>query len=198
LIEAPGEFGADIAVGECQQLGIPLWYGGPYCGYLAASKELLRKIPGRLVGETVDEQGRRGFVLTLQAREQHIRRESATSNICTNQALIALGATAYMGVMGAVGLRRVAEISVQRAHHLADQLTALPGYSLAFDAPFLWEFALRCPGPAVDTLARLRERSILGGLDLGTQDAAVADCILIAVTEMNSPRSLERYVEALA
>jgi glycine dehydrogenase subunit 1 len=197
LLEAPGEFGADIAVGECQQLGIPLWYGGPYCGYLAASQHLLRKIPGRLVGETVDEDGNRGFVLTLQAREQHIRRESATSNICTNQALIALGATAYMAVMGAVGLQRVAEISVQRAHHLADRLTALPGYSLAFDAPFLWEFALRCPGPAVDSLARLRQHNIIGGLDLGGQDPALGDCLLVAVTEMNSPRSIEAYVEAL-
>jgi glycine dehydrogenase subunit 1 len=197
LLEAPGEFGADIAVGECQQLGIPLWYGGPYCGYLAASQHLLRKIPGRLVGETVDEDGNRGFVLTLQAREQHIRRESATSNICTNQALIALGATAYMAVMGAVGLQRVAEISVQRAHHLADRLTALPGYSLAFDAPFLWEFALRCPGPAVDSLARLRQHNIIGGLDLSGQDPALGDCLLVAVTEMNSPRSIEAYVEAL-
>jgi glycine dehydrogenase subunit 1 len=195
LVEAPGEFGADIAVGECQQLGIPLWYGGPYCGYLAASKELLRKIPGRLVGETVDEDGHRGFVLTLQAREQHIRRESATSNICTNQALIALGATAYMAVMGAAGLQRVAELSIQRAHHLADQLAALPGYSLAFEGPFLWEFALRCPGPAAETLARLRERDIIGGLDLG--GAGMADCLLVAVTEMNSPRSIDAYVEAL-
>src|SRR5258708_10445073 len=136
LIEAPGEFGVDIAVGECQQLGIPLWYGGPYCGYLAASNELLRKIPGRLVGETVDERGRRGFVLTLQAREQHIRRESATSNICTNQALIALGATAYMGVMGAAGLARGAEISVQRAHHLAGGTSGRPGHPVGLHAPF--------------------------------------------------------------
>jgi glycine dehydrogenase subunit 1 len=196
LIEAPGEFGADIAVGECQQLGIPLWYGGPYCGYLAASTELLRKIPGRLVGETVDERGQRGFVLTLQAREQHIRRESATSNICTNQALIALGATAYMGVMGAAGLARVAEISVQRAHHLAGELAGVRGYSIGFDAPFLWEFVLRCPGPASETLAKLRDRDILGGLDLAA--SGLPDCVLVAVTEMNSPRSLAKYVEALS
>jgi glycine dehydrogenase subunit 1 len=197
LVDPPGEFGADIAVGECQQLGIPLWYGGPYCGYLAASQKLLRKIPGRLVGETADADGNRGYVLTLQAREQHIRRESATSNICTNQALIALGATAYMGVMGAAGMRRVAEISVQRAHHLADQLDAVPGYTLAFQAPFLWEFALRCPGGASQTLARLREHRILGGVDLGRHDTALADCILVAVTEMNSPASLDAYLKAL-
>src|SRR5258708_29553042 len=160
LIEAPGEFGADIAVGECQQLGIPLWYGGPYCGYLAASSELLRKIPGRLVGETVDERGQRGFVLTLQAREQHIRRESATSNICTNQALIPLGATAYMGVMGAAGRTRVAEISVQRAHHLARELGRVPGYSVAFAAPFLWAVSRRFPGPAPETPARLLTRDL--------------------------------------
>jgi glycine dehydrogenase subunit 1 len=197
LVDPPGEFGADIAVGECQQLGIPLWYGGPYCGYLAATQKLLRKIPGRLAGETADAEGNRGYVLTLQAREQHIRRESATSNICTNQALIALGATAYMGVMGAAGMRRVAEISVQRAHHLADQLRAAPGYSLAFDAPFLWEFALRCPDGAGPTLARLREHGILGGVDLGRFDPAMADCILVAVTEMNGPASLDAYVAAL-
>jgi len=198
LVDPPGEFGADIAVGECQQLGIPLWYGGPYCGYLAASQKLLRKIPGRLAGETFDADGNRGYVLTLQAREQHIRRESATSNICTNQALIALGATAYMGVMGAAGMRKVAEISVQRAHHLADQLRATPGFSLAFETPFLWEFALRCPGSAAGVLARLRERGILGGVDLGRYDPEMADCILVAVTEMNGPASLDAYVKALS
>jgi glycine dehydrogenase subunit 1 len=198
VLEPPGEFGADIAVGECQQLGIPLWYGGPYCGYLAASQKLLRKIPGRLTGETVDADGNRGYVLTLQAREQHIRRESATSNICTNQALIALGATAYMAVMGATGMRRVAELSAQRAHHLADQLAGVPGYSLAFDAPFLWEFALRCPGPAAETLERLRRHDILGGVDLGVHNPELADCLLVAVTEMNSPVSLKAYEEALS
>src|ERR1700694_1944703 len=198
VVEPPGEFGADIAVGECQQLGIPLWYGGPYCGYLAASQRLLRKIPGRLGGETVDAEGSRGYVLTLQAREQHIRRESATSNICTNQALIALGATAYMAVMGATGMRRVAELSAQRAHHLADQLAGVPGYSLAFDAPFLWEFALRCPGPAAETLERLRRRDILGGVEPGVHNPELADCLLVAVTEMNSPVSLKAYVEALS
>ena len=198
LVDPPGEFGADIAVGECQQLGIPLWYGGPYCGYLAASQKLLRKIPGRLAGETFDADGNRGYVLTLQAREQHIRRESATSNICTNQALIALGATAYMGVMGAAGMRKVAEISVQRAHHLADQLRATPGFSLAFETPFLWEFALRCPGSAAGVLARLREHGILGGVDLGRYYPEMADCILVAVTEMNGPASLDAYVKALS
>jgi glycine dehydrogenase subunit 1 len=198
LVDPPGEFGADIAVGECQQLGIPLWYGGPYCGYLAASQKLLRKIPGRLAGETFDADGNRGYVLTLQAREQHIRRESATSNICTNQALIALGATAYMGVMGAAGMRKVAEISVQRAHHLADQLRATPGFSLAFETPFLWEFALRCPGSAAAVLARLREHGILGGVYLGRYDQEMADCILVAVTEMNGPASLDAYVKALS
>jgi len=203
VLQAPGEYGADIAVGECQQLGIPLWYGGPYCGYLAATEKLLRKIPGRLAGETTDGAGNRGFVLTLQAREQHIRRESATSNICTNQALIALGATAYMAVMGAEGLRRVARLSALRAHHLAERLGTLPGYSVAFDQPFLWEFVLRCPGPAAETLARLRERDILGGLDLGAGpgkglgDPGLGDCILVAVTETNNPAQLDAYVEAL-
>ena len=203
LLEPPGAYGADIAVGECQQLGIPLWYGGPYCGYLAATHELLRRIPGRLVGETTDDAGNRGFVLTLQAREQHIRRESASSNICTNQALIALGATAYMATMGGAGMRQVAELSAQRAHHLADQLVQRDGYSLAFDAPFLWEFPLRCPRPAAEVLGHLRERDIIGGLDLGGApetgpgDPALAGCILVAVTEMNSPASIDAFVEAL-
>jgi glycine dehydrogenase subunit 1 len=203
VLEPPGAYGADIAVGECQQLGIPLWYGGPYCGYLAATKALLRRVPGRLVGETSDPDGHRGYVLTLQAREQHIRRESATSNICTNQALIALGATAYMAVMGPEGMRRVAEISAERAHHLADRLAAVPGYSLAFEGPFLWEFALRCPRPAREVLPALLEAGIVGGLDLGgspetgVDDPAMADCLLVAVTEMNSPASLDAFVAAL-
>ncbi|MFN2463739.1 MAG: aminomethyl-transferring glycine dehydrogenase subunit GcvPA [Candidatus Dormibacteria bacterium] len=197
VVAPPGEYGADIAVGECQQLGIPLWYGGPYCGYLAASQALLRKIPGRLAGETVDGEGRRGFVLTLQAREQHIRRESATSNICTNQALIALGATAYMSVMGERGLRRVAEVSAARAHHLAGLITARPGYALAFEGPFLWEFTLRCERPTHEVLGALSEGGILGGVDLGRFYPDMTDCILVAVTEMNSPESLDRFAEAL-
>ena len=197
LLAPPGEYGADIAVGECQQLGIPLWYGGPYCGYLAASEALLRKIPGRLAGETVDGEGRRGFVLTLQAREQHIRRESATSNICTNQALIALGATAYLSVMGEKGLRRVAEVSAARAHHLAGMIAAKPGYSLAFDGPFLWEFAVRCEKSTHAVLGALRDRGILGGVDLGRFYPNMTDCILVAVTEMNSPEALDAFVAAL-
>jgi glycine dehydrogenase subunit 1 len=197
VLAPPGEYGADIAVGECQQLGIPLWYGGPYCGYLAASNELLRKIPGRLAGETVDGDGQRGFVLTLQAREQHIRRESATSNICTNQALIALGATAYLSVMGEKGLRRVAEVSAARAHHLAGMIAAKPGYSMAFDGPFLWEFAVRCEKPTHEVLGVLRGHGILGGVDLGRFNRDLDDCILVAVTEMNSPESLDDLVEAL-
>jgi glycine dehydrogenase subunit 1 len=199
VLRPPGEFGADIAVGECQSLGIPLWYGGPYCGYLAASEAMLRRMPGRLVGETVDHEDRRGFVLTLQAREQHIRRESASSNICTNQALIALGATAYMAVMGGEGLRRVNEISAQRAHHLADAAAA-KGYAPAFDGPFLWEFVLRCPRPAAEVLAAMRERGVLGGVDLGAAHLLpepMADGLLVAVTEMNGRDSLDAFVEAL-
>ena len=201
VLRSPGEYGADIAVGECQQLGIPLWYGGPYCGYLATTEELLRKVPGRLVGETSDAAGNRGFVLTLQAREQHIRRESATSNICTNQQLIALGATAYMALMGPEGLRQVAEVSAQRAHWLAQQLSSLDGFELAFPGAFLWEFVLRCGRPVPEVLDRLWQHGILGGIDLGAlplDGAAMPDCMLVAVTEMNSPRSLQRYLDALS
>jgi glycine dehydrogenase subunit 1 len=199
VLRPPGEFGADIAVGECQSLGIPLWYGGPYCGYLAASEAMLRRMPGRLVGETVDQEGRRGFVLTLQAREQHIRRESASSNICTNQALIALGATAYMAVMGGAGLRRVNQLSAQRAHHLADAAVAR-GYRPAFDGPFLWEFVLRCPRPASEVLAAMREKGVLGGVDLGVDhllEQPMPDCLLVAVTEMNGRDSLDAFLDAL-
>jgi glycine dehydrogenase subunit 1 len=198
LLRPPADYGADIAVGECQQLGVPLWYGGPYCGYLATRQELLRKIPGRLVGAASDAAGRRGYVLTLQAREQHIRRESATSNICTNQALIALGATAYMAIMGSEGLRKVAEISVQRAHYLAERLGVIEGYERVFPGPFLWEFVLRCPRPAGEVLSMLRDKGVLGGVDLGPFQQELRNCILVAVTEMNSPRSLEAYVEALS
>jgi glycine dehydrogenase subunit 1 len=197
VLAAPGDYGADIAVGDGQPLGIPLSFGGPHVGFLACREALMRRLPGRLVGATQDGKGRRGFVLTLQAREQHIRREHATSNICTNHALMALAATVYLARMGGDGLARLAELCAQRAHALAEAVTARPGYRLAFDAPFLWEFALRTPRPAEEVQAHMLERGILPGLPLGHIDPALRDVLLVAVTELNDSAALRRFVEAL-
>jgi glycine dehydrogenase subunit 1 len=196
LLTPPGEAGFDIAVGDGQPLGIPPSYGGPHVGFLSARQELVRRIPGRLVGMTRDHSGRRAYALTLQTREQHIRREKATSNICTNHALMALAATVYMAQMGAGGMRRVAEISLQRAHHLAESLVAAGGFSLALpDQPFLWEFALRVPGNAADFVAAMRAEGIVAGLALGAVDRARTDQVLVCCTEMTSPAAIRRYVE---
>jgi glycine dehydrogenase subunit 1 len=198
ILAAPGEYGADLAVGDGQPLGIPLSFGGPYVGFIACKETLLRRMPGRLVGATVDAQGRRGYVLTLQAREQHIRREHATSNITTNHALMAIAATVYLAHMGGEGLKQLAELSAQRAHHLAAQLVERKGYRLAFDAPFLWEFVVHTPYPAEQTQAFMLERGILPGLPLGRFFPELSDALLISVTELNHPRALERFLEALA
>ncbi len=191
---SPGEAGFDVAVGDGQPLGIPASFGGPHVGFMAVRQELMRRIPGRLVGMTVDHAGRRAYTLTLQTREQHIRREKATSNICTNHALIALAATVYMARMGAGGMRAVAEVSAQRTHALAQRLTAIDGFSMAFpDAPFLWEFVLRTPGDAGQVAATLREKGIIGGLPLTGE---LSDCLLVCCTETTLPQSIENYVAA--
>ena len=195
LVEAPGTMGFDIAVGDGQPLGIPPSFGGPHLGFMAVRQELMRRIPGRLVGLAQDRDGRRAYTLTLQAREQHIRREKATSNICTNHALMALAATVYMAKMGAGGMRRVAEVSVQRAHHLAARLSAVEGLALAEpDRPFLWEFALKVPGDAAVFAAAMRRESILAGLPLGHFDPLRRDQLLVCCTETTAPDSLARYV----
>jgi glycine dehydrogenase subunit 1 len=197
LIAPPGEVGFDIAVGDGQPLGIPPSFGGPHVGFMAVRQELMRRLPGRLVGETLDHHGRRAYTLTLQAREQHIRREKATSNICTNHALMALAATVYMARMGAGGMRRVAEISVQRAHHLAARLVELDGLSLALpDRPFLWEFALRIEGDAEDFAARMRGEGVIAGLPLGRVDGLLRQQILVCCTETTPPAAIDRYVAA--
>ncbi|HET9050775.1 MAG TPA: aminomethyl-transferring glycine dehydrogenase subunit GcvPA, partial [Candidatus Dormibacteraeota bacterium] len=190
-----GACGVDVAVGEAQQLGIPASFGGPHCGFIAARDTVLRRLPGRVVGMSVDHDGRRAYTLTLQTREQHIRREHATSNICTNHALMALAATAYMARMGAAGMRRVVEVSAQRAHHLADRLTALPGVELAFAAPWLHEFAVRLPVDATAFARALRERGIIAGLPLErVWGPAAADTLLVCCTETTAPQAIERYV----
>ncbi|MCB2156134.1 aminomethyl-transferring glycine dehydrogenase subunit GcvPA [bacterium] len=197
-IEPPGAFGADIAVGEAQPLGIPLAFGGPYAGYFACKENLIRKMPGRIVGKTTDENGIEGFVLTLQTREQHIRREKATSNICTNQGLFALMATMYMTFVGRAGLEEVAETCVARAHQLVDGLERDTGASLLFpNEPFFHEAALKLPIPAEAFLDRMREDfGIVGGLDLGRFYPEMEDAVLVCATEMNTAEDVEAYIDA--
>jgi glycine dehydrogenase subunit 1 len=197
VLKSPGECGCDIAVGEAQPLGIELGFGGPWCGFIAARKEYIRGMPGRIVGETVDARGQRGFVLTLQTREQHIRREKASSNICTNQALMALRATIYLESLGPGGLRRVAEISVQRAHELAEKLSKIPGVSLPFAYPFFHEFLIQVPHPA-QTLERLLARGFLGGLNLQSYFRDYRDHVLLCCTERNSSSDIDQFVGAVA
>ena len=198
LLKTPGEMGADIVVGEAQPFGIPLWYGGPYLGYFTTKKSFVHKMAGRLVGETVDSHGQRAYVLTLTAREQHIKRERATSNICTNQGLLALAAAVYMSSLGKIGLQEVADLCYQKAHYAADQLSKLKGYELCFDQPFFHEFALCCPKPVSEINAHLLEHGILGGYDLGNDYPTLKDRMLIAVTEMNTKEDIDALVEMLA
>ncbi|CAN5814715.1 aminomethyl-transferring glycine dehydrogenase subunit GcvPA [soil metagenome] len=191
VLEAPGKLGADVAVGECQPLGMPLLFGGPYAGYMATHEKNARQLPGRISGETVDQDGKLAYVLTLRAREQDIRRARANSNICTNQALTALAATVYTALMGPEGLREVAELSISKAHYLADRLQD-SGFGLRYpDAPFLWEFAVELPDVAAVNEALL-EAEIVGGLDLG--DGAM----LVAVTEKRTKEELDAFVEVVA
>ncbi len=196
LLCPPGEQGADIVVGEGQSLGNPLSYGGPYVGLFACRQKYLRQMPGRLVGMTKDIEGRRGFVLTLQPREQHIRREKATSNICTNQALVALATTVYLAVMGKQGLRQVAELCYHKAHYAAQQIVALPGYERLFGG-FFKEFVIRTPLPPAEVNAHLWERGIIGGYELARDYARLTDCLLLCVTEMNTRGEIDRLVQAL-
>ena len=197
LIKAPGAFGADIVVGEGQPLGVPLSYGGPYLGLFATKKEYVRKIAGRLVGETVDGEGRRAYVLTLTAREQHIRREKATSNICTNVGLIALASTVYMSLLGKSGLRQVADLCYQKAHYAAEEIASIPGFDVCSGAPFFHEFIVCCPVPVSEINAHLLDHNILGGYDLSKDYPQMENQMLVAVTEMNSRDQIDALVEAL-
>jgi len=197
MYKTPGEMGADIVVGEAQPFGIPLWYGGPYLGFFTTKKSYVHKMAGRLVGETVDARGQRSFVLTLTAREQHIKRERATSNICTNQGLLALAAAIYMSTLGKSGLQEVANLCYQKAHYAASELSKLEGYSLQFNDPFFHEFTLKCPMPANEVNQHLLENGILGGYDLGNDYPALKDNLLVAVTEMNSKEEIDMLVEVL-
>jgi len=186
-------------VGDGQPLGIPASFGGPHVGFMAVAQAQMRRIPGRLVGMTLDHHGRRAYTLTLQAREQHIRREHATSNICTNHALIALAATVYMAHMGAGGMRTVAEVSAQRAHHLANLLASVDGLGLAHpSSPFLWEFVLRTPGSADAFAAALRTHGIVAGFPLSRVDPQREHELLVCCTELTTPDAIDRYAAAAA
>jgi glycine dehydrogenase subunit 1 len=198
VLEGPGRLGADIVVGEGQGLGVPMSFGGPNLGVFAAKAALVRRMPGRLVGATVDRDGARGFVLTLQTREQHIRRAKATSNICTNVALCALMATIYLATLGKQGLQRVGELSTAKAHYAAEQLTRIPGVSLRFAQPFFKEFTLRLPKAPTSVVAKLAKRRILPGVPLKTYDKTLADSLLVAVTEQRTREEIDAYAAALA
>ncbi|NLB82229.1 MAG: aminomethyl-transferring glycine dehydrogenase subunit GcvPA, partial [Clostridiaceae bacterium] len=187
LLKTPGQCGADIAVGDAQPFGMPLSFGGPYLGFMACKSEHIRKLPGRIVGQTTDINDKRAFVLTLQAREQHIRREKAISNICSNQALCALRVGAYLAAMGSDGLRSVAEHCVAKAHYMAKKLCEINGLSLAFSAEFFHEFLTSCKNPEL-VLSALDEKGILGGL-------LVDDKILWCVTEQNTINEIDEAVE---
>jgi len=189
--------GADVVVGEGQCLGNPPSFGGPLLGFFACRQSLVRRLPGRLAAETVDRLGRRGFVLTLQTREQHIRREKATSNICTNQGLMALRATVYLGLLGREGLREVAELCVQKTHHAARLAAAIPGYRLAHPGAFFREFVLECPVDAAEVVRAGRSRQILPGVDLGSFRPEWRRWLLVAVTEQRSAEEIERWAEVL-
>ena len=195
MLQTPGYYGADIVTGDGQSLGIPASYGGPYVGLFSAKQEYIRQMPSRLSGRTLDKNGKTGYVLTLQTREQHIRRERATSNICTNEALYALASTIYMAAMGKQGLRQIAELCYHKSHYAANQINALPGYSLPISDPFFQEFVVQCPDSPAKINKKLMELNILGGLDVNEK---IPNGMLLCVTEMNSKEDIDALVAALA
>jgi glycine dehydrogenase subunit 1 len=202
VLVPPGEYGAAIAVGEGQGLGLPQMFGGPLVGFVACRKSQVRKIPGRLVGATVDTEGKRGYVLTLQTREQHIRREKATSNICTNQALLALAVTVYLSALGESGFKELSKMVLVKAHRLAQAIGKLPGYSLRFEAPFFREFVVRCPRPAADIIAAAKAEGVLAGLAVTRHfPASLPEMderdLLVAVTEKRTEAELDAFAALL-
>jgi len=199
LLESPGKLGADIVVGDAQPLGIHPAFGGPTCGFFAVAEPLMRRIPGRIVGQTVDRDGKRGFVLTLQAREQHIRREKATSNICSNQALLALCASVYLSTMGKEGMREVSSLNLQKSHYAARELAKLNGATLAFSSPFFNEFVLSLPENTnmAGLNERLLEAGFIGGLDLGRYYPELQNHMLVAVTEKRTKAEIDEFAVRL-
>jgi len=197
VLEAPGKYNADVVVAEGQVFGIPLSYGGPYLGIFACKQEFIRKLPGRIVGLTEDNKGNRAFTLTLQTREQQIKREKATSNICTNQGLFMLAATVYMETMGKQGIKEVANQSFSKAHYLADKINELPNFSLAIDKPFFNEFLINTPVPAGEIVDKAIESGILAGIDI-QRFIAERKGLLIAVTEKRTKEEMDKFVEFLS
>jgi len=201
ILKPPGEWGtkgADIACGDCQPLGVPLSSGGPYAGFLTTKMEFVRQMPGRIVGRTVDADGKQGFALTLQAREQHIRRGKATSNICTNQGLLVTAATIYLSLLGPEGLSRVANESHRRANELVAALTRVKGVKLAFERPRFHEAVLQLDRPVAPVLAELARRGIVGGFDLSVDYPELGNALLVCATETRSSEDIEKYANALA
>lgn len=201
LLKPPGEWGdsgADIAVGEAQPLGIPVASGGPYCGFMCCKQAIVRQMPGRIIGKTTDVDGLDGFALTLQAREQHIRRAKATSNICTNQGLLVTAATIYMSLLGDEGLRSVALASHEGLQQLISQVSEIEGVSVRFPGPVFHEAVLETPRPASEVLAAMAAQGILGGYDLGLEFADLTNCILVNVTETKTTSDLDAYAQCLA
>ncbi|MEI6691274.1 MAG: aminomethyl-transferring glycine dehydrogenase subunit GcvPA [Chlorobium sp.] len=194
VLAAPGSYGADIAVGEGQSLGNPQNFGGPYLGIFTVKQQFVRKIPGRLVGMTKDRDGEDGFILTLQTREQHIRREKATSNICSNQALNALQAAVYLSLLGKEGLKEVATQSAQKAHYLATKIAKIPGFSLKYKSPYYREFVVETPIPATEVIEKMLEKKVFAGYDLSVHNETG---LLIAVTEKRTRQELDRFAEIL-
>ncbi len=200
LLTPPGEWGskgADIAVGEGQPLGIPLSSGGPYFGFMACKNELVRQMPGRIIGRTTDLDGKEGFVLTLQAREQHIRRSKATSNICTNQGLMVTAATIYMALTGPEGLRRIAAQSHANTLDLVEQLEKTGGVKRTFSGPTFHETVLTLPKPTAEVLAKLKQKGILGGFDLHAHYPELGNALLVCATETKTAADLQNYAGAL-
>ncbi len=198
LLLPPGAWGADIAVGEGQALGNAMSFGGPFVGFMATKKDFMRQLPGRIVGATVDTKGRPGYCLTLQAREQHIRRERATSNICTNQALMALTASIYLATLGPHGLREVGEQCLAKAHYAADRISSVTGFSRPHQAPFFKEFVVRTPRPPAELNATLAKNGIIGGLDLGLFSPEWTNQWLLCVTEKRTRQEIDRFTALLS
>lgn len=197
LLKTPGEMGADIAVAEGQSLGLPLSFGGPYLGIMTCTKKMVRQMPGRMVGRTKDSEGRTGYVLTLQAREQHIRRQKATSNICSNQSLCALRALVHMCALGELGMKRAARVSIERAHVCAERLTAIDGVSMLTQGPFGNEFAISLPTNAFDAIAKLTARGFVPGFPLGRYYNGLENGLLVACTEKTSEEQIGIFAEML-
>jgi glycine dehydrogenase subunit 1 len=196
VLTPPGKFGADIVIGDAQPFGIPTAFGGPHCGYFAVTTKLMRKVPGRLVGQTVDDQGRRGFVLTLQAREQHIRREKATSNICSNQALNALAASVAMTALGKKGAREIAAANMQKAQY-AKNIFKENGFEVAYDGHSFNEFVIKLNKPVKEMNQKLLQKGIIGGYDLGRDYSELSNHMLIAVTEQRTKEEIDTFVKEL-